>query len=255
MATKNYQYRVSVTASSTTDPNIFPYGISGSDQSWHTTTAESGTVTETYWYTDSNAGDALAPTNYSRVYVTIQDSWTASVDSRNNLTISVTSVITSIARGSVTGTPTTTTTGRDITVYRYEGGPAVFSVSNDQIGTAHTIATDINLGTDTFTLAPGQDASRSSVYYFNKTHNIDSYDQLWMGVHFRNILPADYRPGKIWNGSAWMSHNRNAGAANIRGGSSNWIEMRTVGDGTMTNNPPYMRHSDGWRDMRLIGAE
>lgn len=67
-------------------------------------------------------------------------------------------------------------------------------------------------------------------------------------------IDLDYRPGAVWNGSNWLSHNRGAGAANIRTGSS-WQTMRTVNGGVGTDNPPFLRHSSGWKNQRRVGQE
>lgn len=64
----------------------------------------------------------------------------------------------------------------------------------------------------------------------------------------------DYRPGAVWNGSNWLSHNRASGVANIRT-SSAWQTMRTVDGGTGTDNPPLIKHSSGWRNMRRVGQD
>lgn len=69
--------------------------------------------------------------------------------------------------------------------------------------------------------------------------------------------PTDYRPGSIWNGSQWMSHNRDAewspqtGAANILCGGS-WNEMRTQ-EGV--NDPPTIYAGYGWQNQAKIGTD
>lgn len=64
----------------------------------------------------------------------------------------------------------------------------------------------------------------------------------------------DYRPGKVWDGSAWLSHNRSAGAADVRTASS-WQTMRTVDGGSGTGNPPTIKHASDWKNQRRIGQE
>lgn len=69
------------------------------------------------------------------------------------------------------------------------------------------------------------------------------------------VWEMDYRPGKVWNGSDWLSHNRNpSGKANVRT-SSTWKEMRTIGAPTAKNDPPTIYHDSEWYDMRKIGTE
>lgn len=258
---KNFQWRTEVTYIEGGYEGE-PHGVDPADTGWRTELAD-GTqhsMTATYYYVDTNSPTPTTDkyTNSSLVEVLVTETFSATTDNRNNLTVTVNTIINSIKR-TVYGTPGAGTPGREITIRRESGGANIWTGASSNIATSATLATNINVGTESFTLAPGGDYERSSIWY--KNHTIGYPDQspyidvIGMGVRFKNILPADYRPGKTWNGSAWMSHNRASGAANIRGGSSNWIEMRTIGDGTMTNNPPYMRHNDGWRDMRLIGQE
>lgn len=224
---------------------------------WNTTSATTGSATYTYTYLDSDNSDN---NNATKVYLTVRDEWTASINNRNYLSITVNTTLVSATRA-VIGSPSNL--NRHIWLRRESGSSDISPFPLiDNASTSHTIASNVSLGSYTFTLPPGQDAQRATIYWRSTTVGYENVpipnpytDIIGAGVHFKNILPADYRPGKTWNGSAWMSHNRASGAANIRGGSSNWIEMRTIGDGTMTNNPPYMRHNDGWRDMRLIGQE
>ena len=64
-----------------------------------------------------------------------------------------------------------------------------------------------------------------------------------------------YRPGKVRNsGGTWLSHQRSVGKANIYGGSS-WVQMDTIDGATGTTNPPKIKHSGGWKNMRRIGQE
>lgn len=86
----------------------------------------------------------------------------------------------------------------------------------------------------------------------------NSTDYNWLTKQtWVSLVDLDYRPGKVWNGSTWLSHNRSGGAANIRGGSSNWISMRTYGgDGTTGGEAPYIRNNrNAWANMRKIGQE
>lgn len=230
-------------------------GVSPTDSSWHETDVLTGSSTHTYYYRDSGCGN---DNNSSRVDVSITDSWTCSIDNRNNLTVSVHSVVNSIVRGDVRGNPNACGTilvrihlkrersGADVAVY-----PGSDSWMN--MATTGTIASNVDLGTYTFTLAPGQELSRGTLYLYNDAQT--GYDdEFEMGISFKNILPADYRPGKIWDGSRWMSHNRDAGAANIRNTTSP-VEMRTFNGGEAGDNPPLIRHENSAKNMRLIGQE
>lgn len=232
-------------------------GVVPNDQSWQTTDALSGSVTADYYYHDSpNSSDA----NSTKVVVTLRDDWTASINSRNQLTITLTSTITEIKRtdltGSVAGDP-----NRSIYVRRYKGGPILWQIV-DVPTYNHVIATNINLGTYTFTLEPGMDATRDSLYYRNNTSGHDNdtppspyVDEIAMGIQFKNILPADYRPGAIKDsGGVWQSHNRDAGEAHILR-SGTWGEMRTIGAPTEKGNPPSIYKDGAWYNQLLIGKD
>lgn len=66
-------------------------------------------------------------------------------------------------------------------------------------------------------------------------------------------IEVDYRPGKIWNGLDWKSHNRSGGADNIYNGST-WREMKTTDGGSGTGDPPSI-YNNGWKNQRKIGSE
>ena len=63
-----------------------------------------------------------------------------------------------------------------------------------------------------------------------------------------------YRPGKIWNGSDWLSHDRDPGGNAKVKGASNWVEMRTIDAPTGKNDPPSIYHDSDWYNMRDIGT-
>lgn len=254
---KNYDYRTttSILSGGYAGEEI---GVVPNDTAWHSTSNLSGSHTVTYYYRDSSTSQN---SNSSRVDVVVRDDWTASIDGRNNLTVNVTSTIVSISRGNIQGNPTAGgTAGRSLFIRRYAGGPVLWSVTNDSIATAHTIATNVSLGTYTFTLEPGQNASRSIIYFRNNVtgHDNDTIpsayvDVLSMGTEFRNPLPKDYRPGMILDANGvWQSHNRNGGWAGIMSGGV-YREMRTQDGGAGQGNPPLIRHADGWYNQRLIG--
>lgn len=256
---KNYEWRATTTYQSDTS---LSYGVTPSTQSsWQTEDVdEPKSGTYTYWFRDSNTAwqGAYQDILSSRVALSITQSWTTSIDNRNNLTVTITTTVNSIVRDDIqapAGYSDSNTPGRNITLYKEQGGAAVGSWTDNQVATAHTISGVLSLGTETFTLAPGQTTVvRPSLYLHNQTVGMSSYDDIWMGVQFRNPLPADYRPGKTWNGTTWVSHNRTSGATNIKT-TSNWREMRTYDGGAGADNPPYIRHSNDWRNQRLIGQE
>lgn len=236
-------------------------GVDPVDTGWQNRTfvnnTDSGTSTYSYFYRDS---DYLTNARSSRVVLNITDAWTATVDGRNNVTIEVTTTLNSVVRDSVIGYPGGGL--RSLYARRESGGAVLWQHQNDRIDSAHTILSSaVGLGTYSFTLAPGEEAQRGSVYFLNAVPGHESdplpsiyVDALWIGKAFKNILPADYRPGQVWDGARWLSHNRDGGAANIQC-SGSWVEMRTVAGGEGTDNPPLIYHPAGWRNQREIGAE
>lgn len=254
---KTYQWRAATDYRSTT---TLSWGVTPSDKSDWQTETPSGTAisgTWTYWYRDANVmvGGGYNDANSSRVAVSITDSWTANIDSRNNLTIVLTTTLNSIVRDDLRGS-NVDSPGRQIRAYTEQGGTEIFSYTDNALASAHPIlTTPIVVAQRTLVIPPESSTSvQSSLYYHNEVVGLPSYDDIWLGVQFRNPLPADYRPGATWNGSNWMSHNRDNGAAGIYNGSS-YAELRTVDGGSGTDNPPYIRHSDAWKNMRLVGNE
>lgn len=253
---KNYQYRAQMIIVEGGYPGENP-GVDPDDTSWHTTSATTGSATHTYYYNDSTCA---ANANSSRVKVNITDSWTVSIDDHNNMIVSVHTVVNSIVRQAWQGDPNACASNivADIIIRRQSGGTVLARYNNQNLATYGTIASNVDLGTATFTLAPGQNANRSTVHYTNDAHFTGGgqeglYDDVFrMGITFKNILPADYRPGKVWNGSAWLSHDRTSGAANVRNTSS-FVEMRTLDGPTGTGNPPLIRDASTYHNMRLIG--
>lgn len=223
---------------------------------WTTTTSETGEQTYTYSYRDS---DHMDNNNSTEVEVTIKDTWTVSIDNRNVMAVNVTTVMVSAVR---TRHGTNTNANRRIWLRRSSNGTdfSPFPLV-DNASTAHTIASNVNLGTYTFVLQPGQNAERSTVWWRSTMvghegdHLPNIYtDILGIGIRFKNILPPDYRPGKIYNNGTWYSHNRSAGWSGIWNGSS-FREMRTDNGGVGTDNPPYIRHPSGNKNQRQIGQE
>lgn len=68
-------------------------------------------------------------------------------------------------------------------------------------------------------------------------------------------IELDSIPGKIYNGAnKWLSHNRPVdGHAKLYTGSSWGNDMKNVEGGVGTNDPPLIKHTDTWRNMRTIG--
>ena len=255
---KNYQYRAQMIIVEGGYPDENP-GVDPDDTSWHTTSSSTGTATHTYYYNDSTCGNN---SNSSRVKVNITDSWEVSIDDHNVMTVSVQTTINSIVRVAWQGNPNACGSNivSDIIIRRQSGGTVLARYNNQNFANYTTVASNINLGTATFTLQPGQNANRSTVYYTNDAHYSDGsqgslYDDIFrMGITFKNILPADYRPGKCLHSGVWESHDRTGGSANVLV-NNNWTEMRTVDGPTGTGNPPLIRRSDAWYNQSKIGEE
>lgn len=259
MATKNYQYRAQFLIVEGGYPGETT-GVTPTDDNWHTTTAETGSATHTYYYNDSTCASNA---NSSRVSVNITDSWTVSIDEHNNMSVSVHSVINSISRAAYQGDPNSCASNilADIIIRRAAGGSVLARYNNQNFGTYGTIASNVDLGTYTFTLAPGQDANRSTIYYTNDAHYSGGgqeglYDDVFrMGITFKNILPADYRPGATLDSSSvWQSHERTGGKAHILTSGGAWREMRTVDGLTASDNPPSI-YTTKWMNQRKLGKE
>lgn len=253
MATKPYRWRTSNWYSSTT---TLSHGVDPDDQSWHDTNSETGTQSATYWYRDANVmvGGTYSDSNSSRVNIVVSQSWTVDFDSRNNMMVTIDTVVNSITRLDAVGS-NTDTPGRTLNFYHYSGGPLLQSITDTQVATPHTISNGFALSTYTFTIAPGQGLSRNSLFLHNEVVGGASWDDINLGIEFLNLQPADYRPGETWDGAVWESHNRNGGAAAIRSAGGLWQEMRTIAGGEDSGNPPTIRHGDSWKNMRLIGRE
>ena len=264
---KQYKWRTTFAYQNEIDPqNRLSYGtIPNTYDSWQTETPNGQkSNTTTYFYRDSNtlyAGyyqDVLS----SRVAFNVTQTWTASIDSRNNLTISVHTVVNSVVRDDVQGTDQNTP-GREIRVYKEQGGNAYISVTDNQVATAHAISGSVDLGTETFTLTPGQNLTRDSLFIHNQTVGSASYDDIWAGVQFQNPLPPDYRPGTSLdtNTSVWKSHNRVNGACHILSNTDNmtWLECRTQGgaEGEKGDPPLILTAADAnsWRNQQLLGKQ
>lgn len=254
---KNYQYRAQMVIVEGGYPGEEP-GVTPPDTAWHTTSATSGSATHTYYYNDSTCA---ANANSSRTSVSITDSWTVDIDEHNNMTVTVHTVINSISRAAYQGDPNACASNivADLIIRRQAGGTVLARYNNQNFATYGTVASNIDLGTVTFTLAPGQNSNRSTVHYTNDAHFTGGgqeglYDDVFrMGITFKNILPADYRPGATLN-SVWLSHERTGGKAHILTSGGTWREMRTNNGLTESDNPPSIRTTK-WMNQRKIGKE
>lgn len=220
----------------------------------------SGSHTASYYYSDSNARNADGTwgnmANSSKVFVTVTDSWTASVNDDNEIIIQLTTTIDKIERKDIQGNPNLNiTNGRDIKLSRSKGSPILWSTSNDAINVVKVLATNIPIGTERIVLKPGASADRFSLYLLNHTSGVPetepgSTDEMHCGVSFRNNLPADYRPGATWTGYEWGCNNRTGGNAAVYNGSS-WVETRTKDGGAASDNPP-LGYNDNWLNQYKI---
>ena len=257
---KNYQYRAQFIIVEGGYPGETT-GVTPSDDSWHTTDVTTGSSTHTYYYNDSTCGSNA---DSSRVKVQITDTWSVDIDNRNYMTVSVRTVINSITREAYQGDPNSCIPDvvTDIIIRRAAGSLVLARFNNKNFATYGTIASNIDLGTETFTLAPGQDSNRSTVHYTNDTHFTGGgqqglYDDVFrMGITFKNILPLDYRPGDTLDSSnVWQSHNRGTGKAHILNGGGSWTEMRTNNGHSESDNPPSIRMNSKWVNQLKIGKE
>ena len=65
----------------------------------------------------------------------------------------------------------------------------------------------------------------------------------------------DYRPGAVYDETAWQSHNRPVGTCHVLSNTTGpvYTEMRTIGAPTAMGNPPSAYHDDKWYNMARIG--
>lgn len=250
---KTYEWRTTTTFQSDT---TLSYGSTGTS-AWQS--AQEGHQAPgqiTYWYRDANVAGpgGFTDANSSRVAILVTEFWDATIDNNNNLTITLTTTVDSVIRDDLRGS-NQNTPGRYINFYREQGGPVALSMQDLQLAVAHTIYSGpAVLSQETFTLPPGQSATRSSLYVHNQTIGGSSYDDIWAGVQFRNPLPADYRPGQRKISGTWYSHNRTGGVCS-RKVSGFWSELRTLNGGSGTGNPPSRRTSGTWYNQYKLGQE
>ena len=233
------------------------HGSTGDTPDWTDVDSAIGSKTATYFYHDSWSADN---NNSSRVEVDVTDSWEVlGVDDRNFITIRVTTSVTRIARRLYAGNPGTGLI--HIWAKDSDNGTTFFETATSDVRATETISDGFVIGTHTFVLEPAQVIGRGSVWYRSTWVGYESLpipntytDIFWMGVNFRNTLPPDYRPGKVWNGSDWVSHNRQTGVSDIYTGSA-WQTMRSIDGGVESGNPPEIYNGTAWKNQRRIGTE
>lgn len=258
MAVKNYQWRADIRIEPET---TLSHGVTPSGQeSWQT--AQSGQTvskTYTYWYRDSNTsyGGQYVDAISSRVAISVTDEWTTSVDNRNNLTVTVTTTVNSIVRDDIRGQDQNLP-GRNLALYRTQGGAAVWTFQDLQVATARTLmGSPLVLGQETIVIPPGNTADvRPSIYFHNQTVGSSSYDDIWAGVQWRNPLPPNYIPDMVNDGDGhWLSHNRTGGTFRQYNGTAWGSDLKTLDGGSGTGDPPEIYNGSAWKNRRLIGQE
>lgn len=275
---KQYQWRaVSIIEPATT----LSHGVSPTTyENWQTATVgEVTSKTWDYYYRDSNTyqnPSAQHPEGgfyddiSTQVVTRVTQSWTANIDSRNVLTIVLTTTVGPIVRNDKQGNDQSTP-GRQIRVENSSGGIIISTITDNDVATAHTIYSEATTVTETITLQPGSNQKKISVYIHNQTVGSSSFDKISAGVQFMNPLPADYRPGSTLKTDnpyypgdqtgVWLSHNRSDGAAHVLAdvGNVTWQEMRTIdGDNGGQGNPPLILHqadANSWYNQKLLGKD
>lgn len=254
----NYQWRATTIFKSEVPPNtsLSAGSIPATQESWQTgTIGETGGGTWDFYYHDANNMDSsgwYTDANATRVKMTVQQTWVTSVDEHNNLTIRVTTKLGPIVRDDKQGV-CNNLPARQIDWYTREGGPSILSLYDNLVGTNHSLYSGIlTLPEYTITIAPSSSAEKSSLYMHNETVGYGSYDDIWAGVQFKNILPADYRPGAVNDNGVWKSHDRTGGKCHVYNGAK-YLEMRTQGGPTALGNPPSTYKSSKWYNMNKLG--
>lgn len=257
---KEYNWRTTFNYQNALDPNFhLSYGaIPNTYDNWQTATAGvAGSNSTTYFYRDSNTTylgewiDAIS----SRVAFSVTQTWTTSVDSLNNLTVTVSTIINSVVRDDIRGTDQNTP-GRIINVYKESGGTAYISTTDNQVATAHSISGSVDMGTYTFTLAPGENLTRNTLYIHNQTVGSGSYDDIWAGVQFMNPLPKETIPHAVRdNNGVWLSHNRPNGDLRLWNGSRWTDNLANTDGGVGFGDPPSVYHNGKYYNARTFGRE
>lgn len=244
------------------EPGLLSHGVTpAAQEDWQNATVGSSMSPGqyTYWYRDSNTmwSGAFQDTLSSRVALKVTQTWTTSVDNRNNLTITIQTVVDSIDRDDVrapAGYSDSNTPGRNITLYKKDG-TVIFSTTDNLVATAHNLSGTINVGSETFTIAPGDiSVVGTSLYLHNQTVGGPSYDDIWLGIQFRNPLPPETIPHAVRGSSSnWLSHNRDGGDLRMWRGSRWTDNLANVGGGEDCGDPPSVYKSNKWLNARTFG--
>lgn len=106
----------------------------------------------------------------------------------------------------------------------------------------------------TFELKLTGDPSQPVLIYNHSGCN-SSTDYSWLQHEvWATLLDFDYRPGMTWDGTNWMSHNRDGGVCNVYQ-NGDWQEMRTEGYPDAKGDPPLLYRDGGLWNMARIGEE
>ena len=260
---KQYDWKADLSFNSG-EPGQLSHGVTPSAQEdWQTGTV-GGSMSPgqyTYWYRDSNTAwqGAFQDVLSSRVAVKVTQTWTTSVDSRNNLTVTIQTVVDSIDRDDVrapAGYSDSNTPGRNITLYK-KNGAVIFTTTDNLVATAHNLSGSINVGTETFTLAPGNiSVVGTSLYLHNQTVGGPSYDDIWLGIQFRNPLPPETIPHAVLGpNSQWLSHNREGGDLRAYNNGRWSGNLANTGGGEDYGDPPSVMKNNKWLNARTFGRE
>lgn len=253
---KEYRWRATTDYRSATS---LSYGVTPTGaESWQTAEAgQSNSGTWTYWYRDANVeyGGQYVDAHSSRVALSVTQSWETTIDARNNLTVSITTTINSIVRDDCRGY-NQDTPGRSIILFETNGGTPVLNITDNQVATPHTIYQGpLSLQTLTFTLAPGENLQRSSLYLHNQTVGAVSYDDIWIGVQFMNPLPRETVPHAVLGGNVWLSHNRIGGDLRVYNGGRWSGNLANTDGGAGYGDPPSIFKDNKWVNVRTFGRE
>lgn len=269
---QEYQWRADIHFDrSAGSDNELSYGaLTQTETTWQTASAGPMNIgTRQYYYRDSNTmwsgkfRDLLS----SRALYTITQSWTASFDGNNVLTIKINTTINSAIRDDVrhpAGTYDRNTPGRYILIRAlgvFDDPLARREYADYQVATAHTMFTNTgntlpySFPEQTITLVPGATLKGNTVEIYNQTLGSSSWDTIYIGATFYNPMPSEYRPGKVYNGvNDWLSHNRSGGASEVLS-NTNWSVMTTINGAVGTDNPPFIMDDNfEYHNMRLIGT-
>lgn len=105
-----------------------------------------------------------------------------------------------------------------------------------------------------FTLALDGTPTQPVLTYITSGAN-SSTDYNWQNLQvWAELINFDYRPGQIWSGTEWLSHNRANGTRRLwtRTG---WQELRTANGPSGSNEPPCIWDGSRQQNMRRIGAQ